>query len=92
VSDLKPDHQRRDLYKSNLPVTSRKIGPVFINMFHLDVSKVDLLLHMLQWLYTYVASECFKYFICFKHMLQLSYVVYVLMVIHVCCKCVFQLF
>jgi hypothetical protein len=28
VSDLKPDHQRRDLYKLNLPVTSRKIGPV----------------------------------------------------------------
>jgi hypothetical protein len=30
VSDLKPDRQRRDLHKSNLPVTSRKIGPVFI--------------------------------------------------------------
>jgi hypothetical protein len=28
VSDLKPDRQRRDLHKSNLPVTSRKIGPV----------------------------------------------------------------
>jgi hypothetical protein len=30
VSDLKPDRQRRDLHKSNLPVTSRKIGPVLI--------------------------------------------------------------
>jgi hypothetical protein len=30
VSDLKPDRQRRDLHKSNLSVTSRKIGPVYI--------------------------------------------------------------
>jgi hypothetical protein len=30
MSDLKPDRQHRDLHKSNLPVTSRKIGPVFI--------------------------------------------------------------
>jgi hypothetical protein len=30
VSELKPDRQRRDLHKSNLPVTSRKIRPVFI--------------------------------------------------------------
>jgi hypothetical protein len=30
MSDLKPDRQRRDLHKSNLPVTSRKIGPVYI--------------------------------------------------------------
>jgi hypothetical protein len=25
-------------------------------MFHLDISKVDLVLHMLQWLYTHVSS------------------------------------
>ena len=25
--DLKPDCQRRDLHKSNIPVISRKIGP-----------------------------------------------------------------
>jgi hypothetical protein len=31
VSDLKPDRQRRDLHKSNLPVTSRKIRPVLIS-------------------------------------------------------------
>jgi hypothetical protein len=35
VSDLKPDHQRWDLHKSNLPVTSRKIGPVLITTTHL---------------------------------------------------------
>jgi hypothetical protein len=28
-------------------------------MFHLDVSKVDLVLHMLQWLYTYVQMHVF---------------------------------
>jgi hypothetical protein len=28
MSDLKLDHQRRDLHKSNLAVTSRKIRPV----------------------------------------------------------------
>ena len=31
MSDLKPDRQRRDLHKSNLPATSRKIGPVLIS-------------------------------------------------------------
>jgi hypothetical protein len=31
VSDLKPDRQRRVLHKSNLPVTYRKIEPVFIS-------------------------------------------------------------
>jgi hypothetical protein len=37
-------------------------------MFHLDVVKVDLVLHMLLWLYT-----CFKCFVCFRHMLQVFY-------------------
>jgi hypothetical protein len=32
MSDLKPDRQRRDLHKSNLSVTSRKIGLVFISL------------------------------------------------------------
>jgi hypothetical protein len=36
VSDLKPDRQRRDLHKSNLPATSRKIGPVLITLCRLD--------------------------------------------------------
>jgi hypothetical protein len=31
--DLKPDRQRRDLHQSNLPVTSRKIGPSTISWF-----------------------------------------------------------
>jgi hypothetical protein len=44
VSDLKLDRQRRDLHKSNLPVTSRKIGPVLIN-FHLKVLSVMLAIH-----------------------------------------------
>ena len=35
-------------------------------MFHLGVAKVDQGLHMLQWLHTYVASVCSKYFICFQ--------------------------
>ena len=30
VTGFKLNRQRRDLYKSNLPVTSRKIGPVLI--------------------------------------------------------------
>ena len=41
-----------------------------LHMFHLDVAKVDLVLHMLQWLYTYFASVCFKCFSYFKRMLQ----------------------
>jgi hypothetical protein len=35
-------------------------------VLHLDVLKVNLVLHMLLWLYTYVSSTCFKYFICFQ--------------------------
>jgi hypothetical protein len=46
---------------------------------------------MLHWLYTYVASVCFKYFSSFKRMLQVFYldVAYVALAIHVCCKRVF---
>jgi hypothetical protein len=44
--------------------------------------------HILQWLYTYVASVCF---IC---MLQMFYIdiTYVVVAIYVCCKCMFQIF
>jgi hypothetical protein len=42
-------------------------------MFYLDIAKLDLVLHTLQCLYMYVASVCFKYFSCFKHMLQVFY-------------------
>jgi hypothetical protein len=49
---------------------------------------------LLQWLYTCVASVCFKYFSCFKRMLQVFHldVAYVAVTIHVCCKCVLQMF
>jgi hypothetical protein len=55
-------------------------------MFHLDVAnKVDLVLHMLQGLYTYVASVCFKCFCCFKRTLEVFYldVAYVALAIHI---------
>jgi hypothetical protein len=49
---------------------------------------------MLQWLYTYVASVCFKCFTCFKCMLQVFYLgaAYVALAIHVRCKCMFEMF
>jgi hypothetical protein len=36
---------------------------LMLQMFYLDVSKVDRVLHMLQWLYTHILNACFK--ICF---------------------------
>jgi hypothetical protein len=65
-----------------------------LHMFYLDVAKVDLVLHMLQWLYTYVASVCFKCFSCFKRILQVFYldVAYVALALHVCCKYRFKMF
>ena len=65
-----------------------------LHMFPLNVSKVDLLIYMLWWLYTYVTSVGFKCFSYFKRMLQGFYldVAYVAMAIHVCCKCIFQMF
>ena len=45
ASDLKLDRQRRDLHKSNLPATSRKIGPVLITAsvggFALAAAQID---------------------------------------------------
>jgi hypothetical protein len=55
-------------------------------MFHLDIVKVDLVLHMLQWLYTYVANVCFKYFSCLKRMLQVFFF-WMLHMLH--CLCVY---
>jgi hypothetical protein len=65
-----------------------------LHMFNLKVSKVDLLMHMLRWLYMYIASVGFKCFSYFKRMLQVFYLVvaYVVMAIHVCCICIFQIF
>jgi hypothetical protein len=55
-------------------------------LFHLDVACFHLDVHMLQWLYTYVASVYFKCFTCFIRMLQVFYldVAYVAVVIHIC--------
>jgi hypothetical protein len=65
-----------------------------LHLFHLDVTKADLVLHMLQWLYTCVASVCFKCFSSFKRMLQVFDldVTYIAVAIYACCKCVFQMF
>ena len=65
-----------------------------LHTFHLNVAKVDLVLHILQLLYTYGASVCFKCFGCFKRMLQVFYldIAYVAPAIHVCYKCIFQIF
>jgi hypothetical protein len=43
------------------------------HLFHLDVACLISMMHMLQWLYTYVASVCSKYFTCFRRMLQVFY-------------------
>jgi hypothetical protein len=52
------------------------------------------MLHMSQWLYTYVANVCSKCFTCFRRMLQVFYldVAYAAVVIYICCKHMFQLF
>jgi hypothetical protein len=46
------------------------------------------------WLYVYVAIVCFKCFNCFKCMLQVLYldVAYVIVAIHIGCKCMFKIF
>jgi hypothetical protein len=56
------------------------------------------MLHMLQWLYTYVASIYSKCFTYFRHMLQVFYMLQVLPISDICCKCficckyIFQMF
>jgi hypothetical protein len=64
------------------------------HMLQLNVAKVDLVLHMLQWLYTCVTIICFKCFSCFKRMLQVFHldVAYIAVVMQICCNCVFQCF
>jgi hypothetical protein len=65
-----------------------------LHMFHLNIVKINLVLYILQWLYTCVVSICFKGFSCFKHMLQVFHldVAYIAVAIHICCNCVFQMF
>jgi hypothetical protein len=52
------------------------------------------MLHLLQWLYTYVSNVCSKCFTSFRRMLQIFYldVAYIAVVIHICCKRMFQVF
>jgi hypothetical protein len=66
------------------------VASVFLKCFSCFI----WMLHILQWLYTYVASVSSKYFTYFRRMLQAFYldVVYVVVVIHICCKHMFQLF
>jgi hypothetical protein len=42
-----------------------------LQLFHMDVAKADMMLHMLQVFQMYVARVCSKYFIYFRRMLQL---------------------
>jgi hypothetical protein len=51
-----------------------------LHMIHLNVAKIDLVLRMLQWLYTYVASM-FQMFQLFQ-----TYVVSVLSEYYICCS------
>jgi hypothetical protein len=68
---------------------------VMLHVFHMDVAKVDRVLHMLQSLYTYVANVCPQCFICFfRHMLQVCFIqmlhmfhTYVASVSFGCCVC-----
>ena len=63
-----------------------------LNMFYLDVATVDLMLHMLQCLYTYIASMFPNVLAVFKSMLQVVYldVACDALAIHVCYKYMFS--
>jgi hypothetical protein len=63
-------------------------------MFQLDVVCFYLDVVYVAATYMYVASVCSKYFTYFRCMLQLFYlnVIYVAVIIHICCTCIFQLF
>jgi hypothetical protein len=43
---------------------------VFSDVSEVCCKRFISMLHMLQWLYTYVSSKCSKYFIRFRRMLQ----------------------
>jgi hypothetical protein len=68
-----------------------------LQVFHIDVAKVDrdvaYVLHMLQWLYTYVASVYSKCFICFLETCCKYFLFWILL--SGCCICfamTFQVF
>jgi hypothetical protein len=65
-----------------------------LQVFVLDVAKVDRMLHMLQWLYTHVARVCSKCFICFSDVCCKRFIwilhmfhIYVTLVLFRCCIC-----
>jgi hypothetical protein len=62
-----------------------------LHVFHLDIIKVNMMFHMLQWLEMYVSNVCFKWFSYFRHILQVFYldIAYVAVAIHICCKRMF---
>jgi hypothetical protein len=76
-------------YTHMLQVYVSNVSAIFKRM--LQVFYLDMMLHMLHWLYTYVTSVRFKYLSCFKHKLQVFYldVAYIAVAIHICCKCMF---
>jgi hypothetical protein len=58
--------------------------------FYLDVAKVDLVFHMLQWLYTYVASVFLTFQLFQTYVTSILFdVTYVVVAIHICCKIMF---
>jgi hypothetical protein len=93
ASRCAPLRQRQRAFIRRHRVDEHMLQPLFC-AFQMYVAKVDLVLHMLQWLCTCVATICFKCFSYFKRMLQVFHlnVTYVAVVIHVCYKYVFQMF
>jgi hypothetical protein len=65
-----------------------------LHVFHLDVAKVDLMLHMLQLVCTYVASVGFNISavleVCCEYFYL--YIAYVAVAIHICYMTMFQIF
>jgi hypothetical protein len=57
----------------------------------MDVAKVDRMLHMLQWLYTYVTNVCSQCFIYFSDICCKCVYLDVAYVSHICCNCFIQM-
>ena len=58
-----------------------------LQMFYMDVAKVDRDIAYLQWLYTYVASVCSQCFICFSDVYCKCVYPDIVYASHICCKC-----
>jgi hypothetical protein len=77
-----------DVAKVDMDVAQRYVASVYSNVSSvLDVCCKCFvwMLHMFQWIYTYVTSVYSKCFICFRRMLQ-TYVINVSPVSEVCCR------